>query len=47
MRHKQLSTAFLTLDSLFYSLLLMSLYISRDFLKFQSFGKIEAGRLQC
>ena len=50
MRHKQLSTANLTLDSLFCSLLLMSkmtLHNSRDFLKFRSLGKIEAGRLQC
>ena len=50
MRHKQLSTAYLTLDSLFYLLLLMSkmpLHNSRDFLKFRSLGKIETGRLQC
>ena len=43
--HKQFSTEYLNLDSLFHSLLPMSKN-SRDFLKFQNLAKIEAGRLE-
>ena len=46
MRHKQLKYSIFNFTH-FYLCPKMPLHNSRDFLKFRSLGKIEAGRLQC